>query len=158
MAEADPLWRVQQAARRASGPVAVPEQQRWYREQLDRDLAMNAGVLEERERAARAPRFTLAKLIAWLMLVIILAAALLTGMLWRDGSLGQLVQSAIPTEKLPDKDWIKAAGSSTLVEDANDQHSRDSSDSASVLPSPVRPKSVQDADADEDADTDPAGN
>lgn len=152
MAEADPLWRVQQAARRASGPVSVPTQQRWYREELDRDLSANAGTLEQRERAANRKRITLSSVIAWLMLVILIAAALLAGLLWRDGTLGQLARSTLPSPAAPDGSWIKASAPAGMADPETPSVDAPADGAGSGDRQPAlaksRPKTVQDADSD----------
>lgn len=155
MAEADPLWRVQQAARRASGPVSVPTQQRWYREELDRDLAANAGTLAERERAANRQRLSLSSVIAWFMLVILLAAAVLAGLLWRDGTFSEMVRSTVPAAAAPDGRWIHASRRSGAIAPAESAPEPDRS-IPDLQPASARsgPKTVQDADAEPD-DVDP---
>lgn len=106
MAEPDPLKRLRAAARRASGPVAIETQQRWYMNELEetigRDPSGSGGWRPQGPSRA-----------GWAgpLLLIVLAAAMtfaatLAILLWRDGTLARYFGSTsfMPNQKA--RQWV----------------------------------------------------
>jgi hypothetical protein len=108
MAEADPLKRVQSAARRASGPVNVETQRRWYQNDLHHDLGLDPdGKTQKQRPRPRSNWFSGAKFLTFLLLAALAGLIAFTVHLAREGKFDFLFAGE-PFER-PDLSWMGAA-------------------------------------------------
>jgi hypothetical protein len=108
MAEADPLKRVQSAARRASGPVSVDTQRRWYQNDLHHDLGLDSdGKAKSQKLRVPDQGITRAKLLTFLLLAAFAGMIIFTVHLAREGAFDALFEGE-PFER-PDLSWMGAA-------------------------------------------------
>jgi hypothetical protein len=105
MSEADPLKRVQSAARRAAGSVSVETQKRWYRDDLHQDLGLDAqGKARGTSLNGRRKWLTGARLLSFLLLTAVASVIIFAVHLSRDGRLEQLLMG--PKAPRPDISWM----------------------------------------------------
>jgi hypothetical protein len=105
MGEANPLKRVKSAARRASGPVSVETQKRWYRDELHQELGLDAEG--KARRAGAVPRqkwFSTTRVLSFFLIAILTSAVAFAVHLARDGRLKDLF--AGPSTPRPDISWM----------------------------------------------------
>jgi hypothetical protein len=107
MAEADPLKRVQSAARRAAGPVSVETQRRWYQNDLLHDLGLDPDAKAHKSGRPRQVRFSGARVLTFILLALLACFAVFTAHLAREGRLDFLLYG--PESPRPDLSWMGAA-------------------------------------------------
>lgn len=108
MAESDPVKRLRAAARRATEAATVETQHRWYMDELEqmigRDPSGSGGG--HRESPARGVR--LGPVLLIVLVSVVMFAATLTVLLWRDGTLSRYFgpDPLVRTSKV--RHWILA--------------------------------------------------
>jgi hypothetical protein len=158
MAEADPLRRVQSAARRAAGPVSVETQKRWYRDDLHQDLGLDVkGQAQRARKVARKPWLSGAKLLCLFLLAAVLSVGVFAVHLAREGRLDALIGATEPPR--PDSKWMggvkeSATSFGDAVKDAVGETSAPPSNffESSSQQSPDAPAAVVPSTSDEESD------
>jgi hypothetical protein len=102
MAEADPLRRIQAAARRSAGPVPVETQRKWHYDELDRDIGRDTSP---RPDFVDVPDNLLARPLAIFIMALLTFAITLAVLLWHDGAFDRFLPAKGAAPISPGK-WI----------------------------------------------------
>jgi hypothetical protein len=107
MAEADPIRRIKDAARRAAEPPSVDTQRRWYLETLEQDLAPSAEALNRHMKIAQRGRRL--GILGWTVIILLITSITVAGLfvrqMWLDGALEHLMDSPFAA-KTEDGRWM----------------------------------------------------
>jgi hypothetical protein len=102
MAEADPLRRIQAAARRSAGPVPVETQRKWHYDELDRDIGRDTSP---RPDFVDVPDNLLTRPLAIIFMALLTFAITLAVLLWHDGAFDRFLPARGVAPASPGK-WI----------------------------------------------------